>query len=80
VIAPLLAGKAGVPVHRQSQRRQGGAGWPEFSDIAAGQSAGSFADLAGKSFDLVINATSASLSGASLPLPPGIFAPGCAGL
>ena len=38
--------------------------------------AGSFAKTAGKSFDLVINATSASLSGESLPLPPGIFASG----
>ena len=32
--------------------------------------------LAGKRFDLVINATSASLAGASPPMPPGIFAPG----
>ncbi|MDR1890379.1 MAG: shikimate dehydrogenase [Zoogloeaceae bacterium] len=35
-----------------------------------------FAELAGQPFDLVINATSASLSGASLPLPDGLFAPG----
>jgi shikimate dehydrogenase len=46
-----------------------------FSDVEP-VNAGSFADLAGKCFDLVINATSASLAGASLPLPPGIFAPG----
>lgn len=32
--------------------------------------------LAGQSFDLVINATSAGLHGESLPLPAGIFAPG----
>ena len=36
-----------------------------------------FAGLAGHSFDLVINATSAGLSGATLPLPAGIFAPRC---
>ncbi|MCL2075180.1 MAG: shikimate dehydrogenase [Betaproteobacteria bacterium] len=34
-----------------------------------------FADLGG-SFDLIINATSASLAGEALPLPTGIFAPG----
>lgn len=37
---------------------------------------GSFAALAGSTFDVVINATSASLGGESLPLPPGVFAPG----
>lgn len=36
----------------------------------------SFAQLAGRSFDLVINATSASLAGATLPLPDGLYAPG----
>jgi shikimate dehydrogenase len=35
-----------------------------------------FAELAGQQFDLVINATSASLIGATLPLPDGVFAPG----
>lgn len=34
-----------------------------------------FADLAGQQFDAVINATSASLTGDTLPLPAGIFAP-----
>ena len=32
-----------------------------------------YGELAGKSFDLVINATSAGLVGASLPLPPRLF-------
>lgn len=36
----------------------------------------SYDDLAGQSFDIVINATSASLSGTMPPLPEGIFAPG----
>ena len=46
-----------------------------FSDIAA-VDAGGFAKTAGRTFDVVINATSASLSGATLPLPAGIFASG----
>lgn len=36
-----------------------------------------FAGLAGRQFDLVINATSAGLSGAALPLPTSVFAPRC---
>ena len=35
-----------------------------------------YADLAGQSFDIVINATSAGLTGTMPPLPDGIFAPG----
>ena len=35
-----------------------------------------YPELAGQSFDLVINATSAGLAAAALPLPPGLFAPG----
>jgi shikimate dehydrogenase len=37
---------------------------------------GGFTELAGESFDLVINATAASLNGESPPLPAGIYAPG----
>jgi shikimate dehydrogenase len=37
--------------------------------------AGDYAHLAGRSFDLVINATSASLSGEIPPLPASVFAP-----
>jgi shikimate dehydrogenase len=37
---------------------------------------GGFADFAGAGFDLVINATSASLGAERLPLPAGLFAPG----
>lgn len=36
-----------------------------------------FGGLAGRQFDLVINATSAGLSGAVLPLPTSVFAPRC---
>ena len=38
--------------------------------------ASTYAELAGQSFDLVINATSASLSGELPPLTPGVFAAG----
>lgn len=41
-----------------------------------GVSASAYRDLAGKRFDLVINATSAGLAGASLPLPARLFAHG----
>jgi shikimate dehydrogenase len=41
-----------------------------------GVAGGGFDALAGRSFDLVINATSAGLGGAGLALPPGVFAPG----
>lgn len=37
---------------------------------------GDFADLAGKSFDIMINATSVSLNDGELALPEGVFAPG----
>src|SRR5574343_278689 len=37
---------------------------------------GAFADFAGLQYDVVINATSASLSGEALPLPTGLFADG----
>jgi len=48
-----------------------------FSDLGA-ISGGGLDVLTGQSFDLVINGTSASLSGELPPLPTGIFAPGAA--
>lgn len=41
-----------------------------------GSSACGFAELAGERFDVVINATSAGLQDAALPLPSGVFGPG----
>jgi shikimate dehydrogenase len=38
--------------------------------------AGDYARLAGQQFDLIVNATSASLAGELPPLPAGVFAPG----
>lgn len=58
----------------------------EFAELGAGPGGNAagpkpdgvgYAALAGRQFDLVINATSAGLSGASLPLPASLFAPGC---
>ncbi|WP_374277458.1 shikimate dehydrogenase [Azonexus sp.] len=75
VIAPLLAGApASLTIaNRTADKARSLAA--AFADLAA-IDAGSFDDLTGKSFDLVINATSASLAGAALPLPAGLFAPG----
>lgn len=47
-----------------------------FADLAPVQ-ASAFEELAGQSFDVVINGTSASLGGETLPLPDGVFAPAC---
>jgi len=84
VIAPLLAGQPASLFIANRGADKAKALAKVFSDIApatettAGPwvNAGTFAETAGKSFDIVINATSASLSGESLPLPPGLFAAG----
>jgi shikimate dehydrogenase len=47
----------------------------QFAPLAPGISACSFDALAGRGFDIIINATSASLSGAAPALPDGIYAP-----
>ena len=78
VIAPLLAGQPTVLAianRNADKARQLAA---QFDDLAgAAELTGSgFDDLAGCDFDIVINATSASLSGDSLPLPAAIFASG----
>ncbi|AXS81158.1 shikimate dehydrogenase [Dechloromonas sp. HYN0024] len=75
VIAPLLAeNPASLFIANRSAGKAVGLA-EAFADVAP-VDAGNFADIAGKSFDVVINATSASLSGESLNLPQGIFAPG----
>lgn len=84
VIAPLLAGGPASLCIANRSADKALALAAAFADLAAPQGdflrgvvdAGSFGETEGKSFDLVINATSASLAGASLPLPAGIFAPG----
>lgn len=75
VIAPLLAcAPASLSIaNRTTEKAEALAS--AFADLFA-VDAGNFANLTGKSFNVVINATSASLSGETLPLPSGLFAPG----
>jgi shikimate dehydrogenase len=75
VIAPLLACRPArlFIANRGAERAESLA--RQFADIAA-VDAGNFAKTSGQIFDVVINATSASLAGESLPLPAGIYAPG----
>lgn len=49
---------------------------PSAAPAAPALAGGAFAELAGNDFDLVINATAASLKGEVPPLPAGIYAPG----
>lgn len=80
VIGPLLAGKPSFLqiANRSADKAELLA--QVFVDSAQQQNAtvhgGNFEKTIGKSFDLVINATSASLSGHTLPLPDGLYAPG----
>lgn len=48
-----------------------------FADLptAGGLQASGFAEIPARAFDVIINATSASLGGEALPLPPAVFAP-----
>ena len=75
VIAPVLAAKPASLFIANRSAEKAVALAAEFSGLAP-VLGGSFAETAAKSFDVVINATSASLSGESLPLPPGLFAAG----
>ncbi len=82
VIAPLLAAQPAAIANRSPEKAVALAA--AFADLTAADSptpvtavdAGNFAKITGQQYDVVINATSASLSGAALPLPSGIFAPG----
>lgn len=73
-LAPLLAaGPAELCIANRSAAKAAALA-AEFADLAA-LAGGGFAELAGHRFDIVINATSASLAGSDLPLPAGLFAP-----
>ena len=75
VILPLLAGQpASLFIANRSAEKAEVLASLFSGSIAV--NAGNLAKIAGYSFDLVINATSASLSGAVLPLPSSVFAPG----
>jgi len=75
VVEPLLAARPAALAIANRSADKAEALAALFADMAA-VDAGDFAKMAGRSFDLVINATSASLSGNALPLPDGLFAPG----
>jgi shikimate dehydrogenase len=75
VIAPLLAEKPAALFIANRSADKAVALAQAFADMAP-IGAGDFSKTAGNRFDVVINATSASLSGESLPLPAAIFAPG----
>lgn len=75
VIAPLLACAPARLAIANRTAAKAAALAQAFADLATVDS-GNFADFEGKSFDLVINATAASLAGEGLPLPAGIFAAG----
>ena len=60
----------------KAERLAGGSALQEVAALLDCQLAGcGYPDLAGHSFDVVINATSASLGGELPPLPEGVFAP-----
>lgn len=85
VIQPLLAGQPAslFIANRTAEKAKTLA--ENFADLAVPHGdfflgtvdAGSFAETAGQSFDLIINATSASLAGERIALPDGIFAANC---
>jgi shikimate dehydrogenase len=75
VIGPLLGEGAAVVVIANRTITRG----EELAETFRGHGpveACGFADLAGRPFDLVVNATSASLQGEVPPLPAGLLAPG----
>ena len=80
VIGPLLAGRPASLFIANRSADKADLLAQLFADLAGEQNAtvhaGKIEKTAGKSFDLVINATSASLSGQTLPLPAGLFASG----
>lgn len=75
-LAPLLERQPASLVIANRTASKAEALAAEFTDLGPVTGC-SFDALAGQQFDTLINATSASLGGASLPLPPGLFAPGC---
>jgi len=75
VIAPLLAEGPAVLAVANRTAAKAEALAAAFADVAPVEG-GDFGRYAGRSFDVVINATSASLAGETLPLPEGLFATG----
>ena len=73
VVLPLLeAGPASLTIVNRDAAKA-----VRLAEAFPGTSASTYTALAGQQFDLVINATSAGLSGAALPLPDSLFAAEC---
>lgn len=75
VLEPLLAQRpAGLYIANRTaaRARQLAAGLADGGKVAGG----GFDDIGERSFDLIINASAASLGGAVPPVPPGVVAPG----
>ncbi|MBI4740449.1 MAG: shikimate dehydrogenase [Betaproteobacteria bacterium] len=75
VLGPLLgAGPAALVIANRTPAKAAGLAqqFAPFGPVAGC----AYPDLAGSAFDLVINATSASLGGERPPLPPGVFSGG----
>lgn len=75
ILQPLLAENPAKLVIANRTPEKAEALAAEFADLGKIDACG-FAGLAGQSFDLIVNATAASLSGELPPLPPGILNPG----
>src|SRR5512140_824266 len=73
VVEPLLQQR---PAQFMLANRTPGKAQQLAQSVHGAIEAGAYAALAGRQFDLVINATSASLVGELPPLPPGVFARG----
>jgi shikimate dehydrogenase len=79
VLLPLLAQNPATLVLTNRTPQKAEALVAEFESLAPGGvplSGCGFAALRGLTFDLVINATAASLADEAPPLPPGLYAPG----
>ncbi|MDO9052993.1 MAG: shikimate dehydrogenase [Gallionella sp.] len=71
VVLPLLTAGATITIANRTASKA-----VELAAKFSGVTGGSYEDLAGMQFDVVINATSAGLADSAVPLPDGIFAPG----
>ena len=75
VLGPLLAaGPASLVVANRTAEKA-----RALAQRYGATEGGGYGELAGKQFDLLINATSAGLSAEAPPLPAGVFAPGALG-
>ena len=71
VLPPLVdSGPAALTIANRTARRA-----EELADLFHKVQGGSYRELSGRAFDLVINATSSGLENQAPPLPAGIFAP-----